>query len=119
MAANEYMLKMIFGTAESLLSCQTYQFEDYAKVVSSLFDPEQRAQRRKEVFPEDCEKALQMGHLLQRVDFERLTIVNSVCSCNPHSGNAHKARILTGKSSLTRDGRTTIVENVDMFLVRL
>jgi multimeric flavodoxin WrbA len=61
MAANEYVLKMIFGSSESLLSYQTYQFEDYSKVVSSLFDPEQRAQRRKEVFPVDCRKAFEMG----------------------------------------------------------
>jgi multimeric flavodoxin WrbA len=60
-AVNEHLLKMVFGTAESLLSCETYQFEDYSKVVSSLFDPHQRAQRRKEVFPKDCEKAFEMG----------------------------------------------------------
>lgn len=61
MAANEYLLKMIFGSSESMMSCQTYQFEDYTKVVSSRFDPEERAKRRREVFPKDCEKALQMG----------------------------------------------------------
>jgi multimeric flavodoxin WrbA len=60
-AINEYLMKMVFGTAESLLSCQTYQFEDYSKVVSSLFDPQEIAQRRKEVFPKDCEKAFEMG----------------------------------------------------------
>jgi multimeric flavodoxin WrbA len=60
-AINQYLMKMVFGTAESLLCCQTYQFEDYSKVVSSLFDPQERAQRRKEVFPKDCEKAFEMG----------------------------------------------------------
>jgi hypothetical protein len=60
-AVNEFIMKMVFGSAESLLSCETYQFEDYSKVVSSLFDPEQRKQRRKEVFPKDCEKAFEMG----------------------------------------------------------
>jgi multimeric flavodoxin WrbA len=65
---NEFMLKIVFGSAESLLSCETYQFEDYSKVVSSLFDPEQRAQRRKEVFPKDCEKAFEMGMRLARRD---------------------------------------------------
>jgi multimeric flavodoxin WrbA len=61
MASNEYLLRMIFGTGESLLSYQTYQFEDYSKVVSSLFDPEEKARRRREVFPKDCEKAFEMG----------------------------------------------------------
>jgi len=65
-AINEFILKMVFGAAESLLSCETYQFEDYSKVVSSLFDPEQRAQRRKEVFPKDCEKAFEMGERFAR-----------------------------------------------------
>jgi multimeric flavodoxin WrbA len=65
-AANEFILKMVFGMAESLLSCETYQFEDYSKVVSSLFDPEKKAQRRKEVFPKDCEKAFEMGARLVR-----------------------------------------------------
>jgi len=66
-AANEFILKMVFGMAESLLSCETYQFEDYSKVVSSLFDPEKKAQRRKEVFPKDCEKAFEMGARFARV----------------------------------------------------
>jgi len=61
MAANEYLLRMIFGTGESLLSYQTYQFDDYSKVVSSLFDPEEKAKRRREVFPKDCQKAFEMG----------------------------------------------------------
>jgi multimeric flavodoxin WrbA len=66
MASNEYLLRMIFGAAESLLSYQTYQFEDYSKVVSSLFNPEEKAQRRREVFPQDCEKAFEMGVRLAR-----------------------------------------------------
>ena len=66
-AINEFILKTMFGTTESLLSCETYQFEDYSKVVSSLFDPEKKAQRRKEVFPKDCEKAFEMGARFARV----------------------------------------------------
>jgi multimeric flavodoxin WrbA len=63
---NEYVIKTSLGPTESLISCETYQFEDYSKVVSSLFDPEQRAQRRKEVFPKDCEKAFEIGMRLGR-----------------------------------------------------
>jgi multimeric flavodoxin WrbA len=60
-AFNEYALQITFGVSESLLSFDTYQFEDYSKVVVSSFDPEKKAQRRKEVFPVDCKKAFDMG----------------------------------------------------------
>ena len=60
-AVNERMLRVVFGSSESLLSCDTYQFEDYSKVVATRFDPERKAKRRLEVFPQDCEKAYSMG----------------------------------------------------------
>lgn len=40
---------------------ETYQFEDYSKVVSTLFDVEGRVRRREEVFPKDLQKAFEMG----------------------------------------------------------
>lgn len=58
---NEYILKVLFGHSESLLSMDTYQFKDYSKVVATRFDPEHKAKRRKEVFPEDCQKAFDIG----------------------------------------------------------
>ena len=58
---NKTMLQMMFGGSESLFCFDTYQFEDYSKVVNDLFDPEKKAKRRKEVFPLDCEKAFEMG----------------------------------------------------------
>jgi len=58
---HERILKMIFGASEYLCSFDTYQFDDYSKVVSSRFDPKKKAQRRKEIFPKDCEKAFDMG----------------------------------------------------------
>ena len=58
---NEMVLKMIFGASESLGSFDTYQFDDYSKVVSDRFDPEKKAKRRKEIFPIDCQKAFDMG----------------------------------------------------------
>ena len=57
----EMILKWIFGSSETLCSYDTYQFEDYSKVVASRFDPEKKARRRKEVFPLDCAKAFEMG----------------------------------------------------------
>lgn len=58
---NENMLRRVFGAAETLSSFDTYQFEDYGKVVATRFDPEQKAKRREEVFPVDCRKAFAMG----------------------------------------------------------
>ena len=59
---------MIFGSAESLLCFDTYQFEDYSKIVADRFDPEKKAARRREVFPKDCEKAFEMGARLAGKD---------------------------------------------------
>jgi multimeric flavodoxin WrbA len=58
---NESVLGRTFGEAESLCSFETLQFEDYNKVVFSYFDPEQRRERRRTVFPEDCRKAFELG----------------------------------------------------------
>ena len=58
---NERVLKLIFGSSESLFSFDTYQFKDYSKVVADRYDVEQKKKRRKEVFPIDCEKAFELG----------------------------------------------------------
>lgn len=58
---NEGILKLIFGESESLYSYDTYQFEDYAKVVSDRIDAAAKERRRREIFPEDCKKAYEMG----------------------------------------------------------
>jgi len=58
---NERTLNLLFGHSEPLFSFDTYQFKDYSKVVADRFDEKHKAKRRKEVFPEDCEKAFEMG----------------------------------------------------------
>jgi multimeric flavodoxin WrbA len=60
-ALNEGFLRTIFGRSESLVCCDTYQFDDYSKIDQTRFDPEQKAARRKEQFPKDCQKAFEMG----------------------------------------------------------
>ncbi len=65
-AQNEGALKMVFGSCESVYSCETLQFEDYGKVTSSRFDPVQRLERHRDVFPKDCQKAFEMGVRLAR-----------------------------------------------------
>lgn len=57
----EFVMRKVFGASESLLSFDTYQFNDYSKVVATTFDAEAKAKRRAEVFPVDCQKAFDMG----------------------------------------------------------
>jgi multimeric flavodoxin WrbA len=57
----ESMMNRIFGSAVSILSTDTYQFDDYSKYDTSAFNEEDKAKRRAEVFPLDCEKAFDMG----------------------------------------------------------
>jgi multimeric flavodoxin WrbA len=63
----ELVMKRIFGEAESLFVTDTYQFDDYSKYESSLFNVEEKAKRRKEEFPKDCKKAFDMGVRLAQV----------------------------------------------------
>jgi multimeric flavodoxin WrbA len=59
---NENVLTRTFGhPAETLCSFETLQFEDYDKVVFNYFDPEERKERRRTVFPQDCRKAFELG----------------------------------------------------------
>lgn len=63
---NEMFMGLIFGNTESLYSFDTYQFEDYSRVVADQFDPERKKQRRNDVFPKDCEKAFELGARLAK-----------------------------------------------------
>jgi multimeric flavodoxin WrbA len=60
-SAYESLMKRFFGESESLVVTDTYQFNDYSKYVSSLFDVEEKARRREEDFPKDCQRAYDMG----------------------------------------------------------
>ncbi len=57
----ETVMARIFGESESLFVYDTYQFDDYSKYESTLFDVEAKAKRRKEEFPKDCQKAFDLG----------------------------------------------------------
>ncbi len=59
-ALNEMILGRIFGRSESLVVTDTYQFDDYSKYVTS-HNEEEKDRRRREVFPQDCKKAFEMG----------------------------------------------------------
>lgn len=58
---NENALGRTFGPAESLCCFETLQFEDYDKMVFNYFDPQERRERRRTVFPQDCRKASELG----------------------------------------------------------
>ena len=57
----EMILSRISRVTESLVVTDTYQFDDYSKYVATAMDVEAKAKRRREVFPEDCQKAFEMG----------------------------------------------------------
>ena len=59
--SNERYAQLLLGTAELLYCFDTCQVDDYAKVVIESFDPVHKAQRRKDVFPRDCQRARELG----------------------------------------------------------
>jgi len=60
--ANATVLKMIFGQSSETLFCnETLQFKNFDKVVYSYADPEERQKRHKEIFPQDCKRAFDLG----------------------------------------------------------
>ncbi len=59
--SNEEVMNMVLGNAKSLMCYDTYQFEDYSKVVADGIDESKKKKRREEVFPVDCENAFNLG----------------------------------------------------------
>ena len=57
----EVALRRIFGESEYMCCFDTYQFDDYSKVLATRFDPVKKKQRHEEVFPKDCDNAFEMG----------------------------------------------------------
>jgi multimeric flavodoxin WrbA len=62
----EQAMERIFGSCDTLWVTDTYQFDDYAKFVSTLFDPVAKKKRRDEQFPGNCQKAFELGARLVR-----------------------------------------------------
>ncbi len=65
----EAALARTFGSCEHLFVTDTYQFDDYSRYEVTSFSGEDKAKRRREVFPEDCKKAFQMGGRFAQRDF--------------------------------------------------
>jgi multimeric flavodoxin WrbA len=64
--ASRGVMTRVFGNCEILLCTDTLQFSDYSKYVSTAWDPAAKAKRREEVFPQDCERAYELGANLAR-----------------------------------------------------
>jgi len=55
------LLERMLGPCQLLLATGTMQYSDYAKYESEMFDPQARIKRHDEVFPQDCERARELG----------------------------------------------------------
>ncbi|NEZ74281.1 flavodoxin family protein [Clostridium botulinum] len=59
--AMEKTLIRFFGSSESLIVTDTYQFDDYSKYVTTGLDAQAKTKRNHDEFPKDCLKAFNMG----------------------------------------------------------
>jgi multimeric flavodoxin WrbA len=57
-------LRRTFGESEYMCSFDTYQFDDYSKILSTRFDPLEKKKRYDEIFPLDCQRAFELGERL-------------------------------------------------------
>ena len=54
-------MERTFGHCETLLATDTLQFDDYSKYENTLFDPDAKQRRYREVFPQDEARARELG----------------------------------------------------------
>lgn len=64
-SSREYVSHTL-GSCEVLLCTDTLQFSDYSKYLSTRFDAEAKQRRHDVVFPDDCERARELGARLVR-----------------------------------------------------
>ena len=57
----ENWMKLYFGHCETLLSTDTMQVADYSRYHLAGFDAEAKRLRHETVFPQDCQKAFELG----------------------------------------------------------
>jgi multimeric flavodoxin WrbA len=60
-AASQDTMERTFGSCEVLVSTDTYEFKDYSKYVATRWDAKAKATRHDEVFPQECERARELG----------------------------------------------------------
>ncbi len=54
-------MERTFGHCETLLATDTLQFDDYSQYENTLFDPDAKLRRYREVFPQDEARARELG----------------------------------------------------------
>ena len=57
----ENWMKQYFGSCETLLATDTLQVKDYSRYHLAGFDAHAKYQRHETVFPQDCQKAYELG----------------------------------------------------------
>lgn len=60
-AMTKWALETAFGECELMLCTDTLQYDDYEKYESEAFDGKTKLKRHKELFPEDCKRAFELG----------------------------------------------------------
>jgi multimeric flavodoxin WrbA len=60
---NQMIFSFLFGSAQTIISTDTFHVEDYSRIVADVLaaSVDRKLKHRKEVFPGDCEKAFAMG----------------------------------------------------------
>lgn len=60
---NQFMISTLLGTAETLISTDTFHVDDYSKIVADAMEPviDRKSKHKEQVFPLDCQKAFEMG----------------------------------------------------------
>jgi hypothetical protein len=57
-------MKLYFGHCETLICDDTMQVNDYSRYHLGRFDAEAKRIRHETVFPQDCQKAFELGRRL-------------------------------------------------------
>jgi len=60
---NQMTFSFLFGSAETLLSTDTFHVPDYSEIIADVMETlvDKKLKHQREVFPQDCEKAFDMG----------------------------------------------------------
>lgn len=64
LAPNAQAMKIVLGYCEELCAYNTYQFADYSRYEANMFSEPEKAEYREKVFPEDLQKAYDLGRRL-------------------------------------------------------
>ena len=61
---NTNNLKVLGGTTEYIMANETWQWDDYSQFASSMFDVEAKRERHETVWPQDLQRAFDLGKKL-------------------------------------------------------